>query len=87
MKYHINTCTPEELKQLNTIASISNISVKNVITFLNAFDVDNTRYQLIWGWLHDPCVYLKFKGFKIFIKNLKVRSIEDWVDATGERIF
>lgn len=85
--YHVNTCNKEELKQLNIIASNVGVSVKNIIKFMNAFGDNNTRYQLIWGWLHDPCVKLSFRGFKGFLHNIKIRNIDDWCMNNGKKLF
>ncbi|MEB3216090.1 MAG: hypothetical protein VKN72_07615 [Nostocales cyanobacterium 94392] len=74
----------DELRQFNIVASQLGISVKNLTKFMNAFDDNNTRYQLLWGWMQDPCVKLKFKPFKSFIRNMKVKNIFDWVDSTGQ---
>ena len=87
MKYHVNTSSKEDLAKINTIASRCVISSKKVIQFLNAFGCDNQRYQLIWGWINDNQVNLKFKGYKTFLRNMKVRKLEDWVDQTGTPIF
>lgn len=85
--YHVNTCSHEELKQLNIIANNCGISTKNITKFLNAFGDNNARYQLVWGWMKDPHVKLNFKGFKSFLRNIKIRDLNDWVKPNGSPLF
>ena len=84
---HINTCTKQELAMINTIASTCNVPAKKVVQFMNCFGVNNDRYQLIWGWVNDSNVKLKFKNFKSLLRNIKVRRLEDWVKPNGNPLF
>lgn len=84
---HINTCSKEEISMINTIASTCNISAKKVIQYMNAFSINNERYQLIWGWVNDSNVKLKFKNFKSLLRNIETKKLEDWVKPNGDFLF
>lgn len=76
-------------EQHRAIQSKWNIDPYTLNKFLARFPDDpntnNCRYDLVFGWVRQGKI--KYRQFKILVKNIRIRNIDQWKQMNGDWFF